>query len=526
MNITRSNRPIPVWFAVVIYTVMTVVVLYPILVVQVPGLGDYLNHLARMHILYYHPADLSRFYRIEWQPIPYLSMDAAFAVLSHLAPIYDAGRIFLGICVVLPVLSVAVLHYAVHRRLSLLPAAAFLFCQNYLLSWGFLNYLSSACLAILLFAAWFSTARWPRWIRAALFCVLATALYLCHLVAFGSYCLAVGGYELARAWRTGFRPWRAITADWLAAGLQAVPALLLALSVHVEPMFVGPQQVWYGDVPAKLLALESPVLFYDGRADFLAGVFAMLVLVTGLVTHHLRLAPAIWPAILAVGMAALCLPNVLLGIFGLDFRLPLVVAMLLTGAISTTPRMGRGLACAVLGGFLALTVVRSIGIANTLTAVDKQIAEFRQVVSVLPRGVRLLVVDTATGGQNQRDGPWRTTSQASMVASIDRDAFIPFLFSGVTIVHPAVPMRTSSAPGGHPPPLSDLAVGAGRTDRPGYDVADGEGVRIYWFDWEDKFDYVLIQHFGRRPAAVPANLVLVNTSSVADLYRIDKTDRP
>jgi hypothetical protein len=66
----------------------------------------------------------------------------------------------------------------------------------------------------------------------------------------------------------------------------------------------------------------------------------------------------------------------------------------------------------------------------------------------------------------------------------------------------------------------------GRRDDPAGDKGNGEGLRIYWMGWENKFNYVLIRHFGNRPAALPANLRLVATSSVADLYRIDRTISP
>ena len=528
MSKAWSIRRLPVWQVMALYAVMAVIVLYPILVVQVPGLGDYLNHLARMHVLadINHSESLSAHYEVHWQPIPYLAMDATFVVLNQVATIYNAGRIFVGICILLPVVGVVALHFAVHRRLSLVPLTAFLFCYNYLLSWGFLNYLAALGFAIILFAGWVGSSKWPRWPRAVLFTILALALYLSHLFAFGAYCLSVGGFELGRAWRNGFRPWRGVALDWLAAGIQAVPAVVLALSLHVESPFVGPLRTSYGDLSTKLLALQSPALFFGGRADLVACVFAMLVLVVGLVTRRLRLAPSVWPAALAVGTVALCMPNWLFSIFGLDFRLPLLVVMLLIGATSTTTRMSPILAGAVLGGFLVLTAIRSATISTTLQAVDGQIADVRRVISALPRGMRLLVVEIEPAKQQRQVGPGRATSQVSMVALIDRDAFLPFLVTGISIVHPTPLMRSSSAAGGRPLHLSDLKDSSSRQDDSAEDQADAESLRVYWSGWEHKFDYLLIQHFGQRPTALPANLQPVATSSVADLYRIDRTISP
>jgi hypothetical protein len=522
MSVARSIGRSPIWQAAALYAVMTAVVLYPIITVQVPALCDYLNHLARMHIL----ADidrseaLSRLYRVHWQAIPYLAMDASFVVLDHIASIYNAGRIFVAISVILPVISVATLHFSVHRKLSLVPLTAFLLCYNYVLSWGFMIYLPSLCLAVILFAGWISSVRWRRWPRAAVFCSLAPILYLSHLVAFGAYCLAVGGFELGQACRTGFRPWRTIAGNWLVAALQSIPALVIALTVDVERPFVGPLPTSFGDLNIRFVSLVSPVLFSGGVTDMLAAGFAVLVLYVGFRTGRLRLAPAVWPAVLATGVVAACMPHWLLGTFNMDVRLPLMAAMLLIGAISTTERLSRSLGCCVLGGFLLLATIRSVGIASALGTLDTQIAEVRQVVSAMPRGMRLLLVDTSEGTGPLP--PW-ATSHVGMVAVIDRDAFVPNLFTGLGTVRPAPDLRAASTPNGAPLNLSELADGLGRRDDPADEEADGRGGRIYWLGWETKFDYVLALHFDSSSPAMPSILQPAATSSVADLYRINKT---
>ena len=102
------------------YSLMSIIALYPIFIVSVPNLEDYPNHLARMYIIsHYHSSpDLQHFYEVKWMMFPYIGMDATFILLTKILPIYDAGRVFIGLCVIMPALSVAVLYYSVHRRLS------------------------------------------------------------------------------------------------------------------------------------------------------------------------------------------------------------------------------------------------------------------------------------------------------------------------------------------------------------------------------------------------------------------------
>jgi hypothetical protein len=526
----QNTRSLAVWqttaLYIAIYGVMAAVVLYPVLSVKIPVLCDYLNHLARMHILadIGHSAALSSFYRVQWKPIPYLAMDVAFLPLRHIPNIYTAGRIFVAICVLLPVPSVAILHFVVHRRFSLIPAVTFLFCYNYLLSYGLLPYLFTLSLAIMVLACWIGSVGWPRWPRAALFCVLALALYLCHLVAFGAYCLAVAGFEFARAWRAGFRPWRAFAADWLAAGLQAVLPMTLALTVKLEHPFAGPVVTFYGDLGAKIIALRSPIWFFGGRADDLPGDFALLVLILGLLTRRLRLAPAIWPIVLLIGAVAVCTPDMLFSVYGMDWRLPLLVVLLIIGGLSTTERMNHALAAAVLGGFLLMTVVRAATIASALSVLDRQVAEVRHVLGEMPHGMRLLMVDNLGGKQSVL--PSRATQHLGLLAVIDRDAFVPTLFTGTTIVSPAPELLRSSTPAGLPPSVSELMVSldhSGTSSGPQFDDA---GHYIYWSRWEDMFDYILIRHLGNRAEVSLPYLRLVATSSIADLYRIDKSFKP
>ena len=530
---------VPIWLVVTLFAVFSLAVLYPIWVVRIPGLGDYLNHLARIYVVsaFDHSETLQKVYRLHWQAFPFQSMDAAFVVLRHLAPIYDAGRIFVAICIVFPAVSVAALHFAVHRRVSLVPLATFLFVYNYLLSWGFLEYLPALCLTVMLFAGWIASSdwvtngHWRRWLRTGLFCVLSLVLYFAHIFAFAAYCLCVFVFELVRAWRAGFTPWRVVAFNWLAAVVQVLPAIAVILAVHVDCANLGPVSMVFGGFSPMLSAFESPVSFYGGRVDSLTGATALTVFVLGLVSGRLRLAPSLWPVALVVGLVAACIPTYALGAYNLDYYLPLLVVMLLIGATSTTARMGRFLGSTLICGVLGLTVLRSVVIAKDLRAVDRQIAEIRKVVDEIPRGSRLLVVEKDPGNDSGRAGPWQATFRASMVAVIDRDAFVPFLsmyraFTVLSTVHPAPGLINSSTPNGHPLYVSDLVHGLGRKDDVTLKVSDLQAPREYWDGWETKFDYVLVQHFGSKAEALPANLQQVASSPVADLYRIAKPGNP
>ena len=525
MSGPQRSSAMPAWL-IGAYIAMTAVVLYPIAAVNVPNLVDYPNHLARMYILSHIDGSdaLRRFYEIRWRPTTYMAMDAAFLGLSRIAPIYQAGKVFVGLCVLLPVVSVAALHYVVHRRLSAVPIAAFLLSYNYILFYGFLNYLPVLCLAVLFFAGWIATADWPRWPRALLFCVPALALYFGHLVAFAAYCLLVGSFEIGRAWRTGFRPLPVVAADGIAAGLQIVPALALGLIVRTDRPFVGPLTTHFGTLAGKATAVVSPVLFMDHRVDVAIGAAAVLALIAGLLTGRLRLALVLLPSFVAICVVSLLIPAILLDVWGMDLRLPLLAAMLLVAAVSTTEKARPALKLGVLACVVLAVFARSVLITAHLRKADAAIAEFRRVIDAMPSGQRLITVDASNGRFVPGDPGLEVTPSVQSLAIIDRDAFVPSQFTGFGTLRTLPALRPLSSLSNNPAgvTLTALIDNYGRVDDPAVDVATPLGGRVYSWGWENKFDYVLLEHFGKRPAKLPGELELAASSDLADLYAIKR----
>ena len=504
-----------------VYAALTIIVLAPLWSVQVPGLGDTLNHLARMHVLGQIDTspDLQRFYEVSWRPIPYLAMDAIVPLLAHVVPIYTAGKVFVMLCALMPVIGVACLHYAVHRRASLVPAAAFLLSYNYLLACGFLNYLFSAGLAMMLLAGWITTAAWPRWRRAAVFAPLLTLLYFGHAFACAAYCLSVAGFEISGAARRRFSPPARIAADFLAAGAQAVPALWFAATLDVSAGYVGTLQTHYGDLAAKITALLSPIMFLLDPATLFvvvgAGGLACIL------ARWLRLSPKLWPSALLLAFAAAAMPNMVASTWGTDLRFPIFAAMLLLSAVSFRPRpiwVTRWASICL----IVLVGVKSAFALKTLGQLDTQIAETRAVVAHLPRGARLLTVCTPEIRRQHAALPVNTIWNMPLVAVIDRDAFVPIFFNGLTSVRMRPDFLRSSTPNGFPVTPAQLAATRQSHDEGTARLNDGEGAgaSIYWLGWPQKFGYVLVQSFGTEPGPLPANLALVAADRDMSLYRI------
>jgi hypothetical protein len=500
-----------------VYAICALIVLAPIATLGIPGFGDTLNHLARMHVLATidHSADLQRFYRVKWTPIPYLAMDIVVPPLLQFLPIYAAGKLFMVLCMLLPVAATAVLHYVVHRRLSLVPCAAFLVSANFSLTMGFLNFLFTAALAILLFAGWIAAADLGRWRRALLFAPGVLALYFGHAFGCLSYCLAVGGLELAGAIRARFRPLPTVLANLAAAFAQAIPTLGFALTLNVSAGYLGPLHNYYGRVGEKIAAFLSPVMFLNDALNISVALACGVVFL--LLARYVRLSRALWPACLAVGLAALLIPHVLFSTWWTDFRLPFVTALLLIAALSLPfGRVGAAICVAFLFALLSL---KSVDAWGTLRQADVQFAEMRAVLAHLPRGARLLVVNPIGHGTGHEKLPLNTAWNLPLVAVIDRDAFEPSFFTGLTTVRVQPAYRNASTPNGLPITMAQLWEGLATPDD-GTDHDDGQGARLYHFGWPGKFDYVLVERYGNDPGKMPGNLALVVQGEDIDLYAV------
>jgi hypothetical protein len=505
-----------------VYLLLTAVVLVPVFAVHVWGLGDTPNHLARIHILTQiadTPA-LQRLYETSWKPVPYLGMDVVVAVFAQLMPIYVAGRVFVAVCLLMPVAAAALLRRVVCGRVGLMPALGFLLSYNYLIARGFLAYVFGAGLAVMLFAGWLATEQSPRWRRAALFAPAVLLLYFCHAFAFLTYGLLVGFYELGRAAQQHFRPPRKILLDWLTASAQAVP-VIAAVVLFAANATAGFKLVTiYGSLPNKLAAAAAP-LFFPGPPA-VVGLFVLLPLVALVCVRYLRLAPALWPTALMVGVAAAAVPNVLLSSWGADYRLPYVIAIVLIASVVPRRTPSRVVAWTGLAILFALVAVRSANALSLLRQLDAEEAQIRDVVRALPEGARLLVVDAGRPDAGPFAAPAHMTGHLALVATIDRNAFIPYLFTGTTAVQPRPEWRNAASPSSLPLDLDQFKDGITRGDPPAGPPPYGYGGQQYWLGWPSKFSFVLLEHYGRHDIMLPAFLHPLARSNIADLYRVDR----
>src|ERR1022692_4301654 len=209
----------------VLFAAFTMLISIPIWTHPLPPLSDYVNHLARMHViatLSKNPL-LARYYEIDWQVIPNLTMDLIVPQLARVMNVYRAGQVFI---------------------VGMFALFAFPLLYNYVFLVGVMNYIFGIGVALWALAGWVALREraWPA--RFALSTACVVALFFCHLSALGIYGIGVLAFEISRLWERRLEPWPGRIVDFVAGGLPflaaapllyASPPMQLISSAYWEP---------------------------------------------------------------------------------------------------------------------------------------------------------------------------------------------------------------------------------------------------------------------------------------------------
>ncbi len=477
------------------------VLVAPLLLVDVPPLLDYPNHLARLFVAA-HADDpgLAAMYVPHWAVLPNLAVDLLGPPLLWLLPVHVAGRVLIGLAAVLPALGSIAYHRAVFRRRSWWPLASALVAYNAALVLGFLNFVIAIGLALLLAAAWIDgrDARPGR--TLALGVAGGVLLFLCHLMGLAFFVVLVGTWQLEQAWRHG---------GVLRRGLELGAMLVLPAALFLaSPLSQADGELGWLPLPAKLFQLMFPFLNYSFPLDVVTAV-----LVIGLVLLSLAARWAVLPLHAAASLGLLALLGAIApfgykGTYGLDVRFVIMLGFLTFAAIDLPELPARRMVQAMLGVLFAARMAL-LGLVWHVHATD--VAALRQVIAAVPAGA---TVDVSTVTPEEapaywRGAPWgRRLSDGSTLDGhlaalllIERRAFWPFLFADPA--QQPVALR----------PRFQLLASSAQGMRPHRDVSGSVC----------GFDFLLLLDAGGEPDLAgyqPDRLALVRAGDVAALFRV------
>jgi hypothetical protein len=427
----------PRWFWPAFFLLLATA-LSPFLLCSPLPLGDYANHLARMHILsdLDSSANLSRFYSVQWAIVPNLAADIVVPWLArlHWVSIEASLALFTAFSLVLMASGTVVLNRVLFGRWSYLSLAVFLLLYNRHVLWGFLNYIFALGLMLWILSAWIY-CRQQAWGGARyLFCIPVTALFLSHLVPLCIYGLCVMGYELSqkefslRHWQKAKRCLR----ELLISGVQFVPAAVLLFGFSPTTGRAGDtySKPWMD----KLVGLLDPFNNYYIGLDAATWLFLAALFAYGWYRKLFTVHKALRLPLLALLGLYVALPHAVLGSAGADRRLIEAVALLLVASMGEwrlPPRKELGLLC-VLG---VLFIVRMSAVGWNWTQADAIYAKHLAGMDRIETGARVAYLESAP------DSPWLLNPPIEHLGNlmiVRRDAFVNGLFadSGHQVVVP------------------------------------------------------------------------------------------
>ncbi len=510
------------------FGLLILAMLVPVFAFQVPPMADYVNHLARMHVIASAGNDqlLNNFYAIKWQIIPNLVMDAVVPPLARILGTYLAGQVFVALNLLAIVGGVAALHRAITGHLSPWPLVSFLFLYNHALLYGFMNFVFASAIALWALAAWvyLRTHDW-KW-RAAVSSAFVVVLFFCHLFGIGMYGLGLGAYE---GWRLfSNRPgvdgarWhgrlvsRQALIDIAVLSLPFVPALgLMAFS---PTMGLATDVSW--DWNAKLDGLGWLVQAYGHGLDTAFGFVLLFAMALGLMLRAITIHPAGLVLLVSGFVVYVGMPTVLFGSWAADLRLPvaLVFMAIAFADLSVVSPIARRI---FVFAIIALSLVRFAGVGTAWAEIDQSFDDMRSSLQFIDPGSKVLVATAnRPTGTEEMNLP---LSHAACLAMIERSSLVTtaFAVTGKQILNVRPDYHAIvDTEDGDPPNVAALATNA---------HAGPKAVlpANYWRQWSDRYDFVYVLYTAPGDAnPIPDHLELLYEGVNFQLYEVIPPVRP
>jgi hypothetical protein len=365
--------------------VLLAAVLVVVVVIPVPAMIDYVNHLARMELLA-GPADHPAYVR-DWRLVPNLAMDLIVPAAARVMPVVLATRLFLVVTLALLVTGAMAVERAVtgRHRFAGLCALAVLFSLP--IAWGLVNFSFGLGLALWGVAGWIGSAGrplWQRWVLHALVCV---SLFVAHFLALGFYGIVVGLVAFAPL-LAGRMRWR--EAAMLVLVLASPVVVLLGIMVATGGTIGGSAIDW--DFALKL---RWPLMVMNVYSPLVARslLVVLLVLLAWLVVRRgARLTPT--GRVVAGGLLLLylALPRQIFDVAYLDVRVLLLMALVLPAFVTLRPAP---VAAAVL---VAVALVNAAVSLAAWRVHQQDYAEFATSFERLPPATAVLIAAGAVNG--------------------------------------------------------------------------------------------------------------------------------
>jgi hypothetical protein len=376
------------WLAIAI----ALLVALPVLLPPVLPLADLGGHLGRYAIQLDAGRDpvLAQWYSFRWLLIPNLGADLLVQFVGPLIGLEPAMRLIVFVTAFLQAFGTLATARAVHGRITPFAVLALPFVYGHSLIYGFLNYTLSLGLLWCSLALWIAMSKRGairrRW---AVFALIATIIWTCHLVGWALLCIAAGSQEFMRQ-----RERKGALIPTAIACVGPLTCLLVPWIVKLltfQPSTgAGKSSGWFlmADKLADLFQVFRDQWY---RFDTVSLEIIVAVIVWSWFTSWTRLNRGLVLAALVTAICVIVVPDRLLGSYFADQRLiepTLLFALLAIGLSGHGPSK---LPHVLLAGAVLFTGARLVGNTVSLWQLGNRSANELRVLGALPRHAQMVV---------------------------------------------------------------------------------------------------------------------------------------
>lgn len=422
-------------YFVLIFLALFLVTQIPLYWVEYPDIADFINHLARLHILQHlsESEALQQYYTLRHLKIgTNIAMEVIVPPLAKGMSLILALKLFTSFSMLLLTSGAVALGRVITGRFSYLLLGVLFFTHNLMFQLGLLNYLFGLGLAFWLLAAWIYTCDkfdLIRWIAFSLACIL---VYLSHLSALGVYAVCVLGYQLGREQLKMGCINKSVLKALILPLTQFVPVVMLHLLASVSTGIDAPASseypllvhsfIWI--ISKFLILLTAPLISVSGyiMAQTIFGFLLVFALYIGFREGLLKLSVSVqWMAVLLL-LCILMLPDAGFGSRFVSMRLVPALVLILWSGLQVVE--GRALNSKwLLGLITAVVVLMSLETGREWVLRDDEYKNVRAALQRMPEGAKV-----ATLQLDKPKNPDSISPHSGAFSVIDRSALLSNMF--------------------------------------------------------------------------------------------------
>lgn len=371
---------------------LSAMVTLPLLAPPILPLTDLGGHLGRFAVQLDRGADphLAKWYSFSWQLLPNLGSDLLMELLTPILGLEGSLRAIVMLAVFLQALGVLSTSRLAHGRTTPFAIFALPLIYGHSFVYGFLNFVLSIGLMWCSVALWIALSRredatWRHW---AVFAVVATALWVCHLVGWALFCIAAGSLELTRQLER-----RRSLFDAVLACIAPLSCLLVPWAAKILTFQTGAGSgKTEGFFQWKYKFAELFQVFRDQwyLFDVISLEIILALVLWSLLTNWTRLHRGLTLAAVITAACVIVVPNRLLGSLFADQRLyePMLTFALLS--IGFSVKAPHRLPQILFAGAVLFAGARFANNVVSLFQLGNRSAEYLRVLEALPRGAQMV----------------------------------------------------------------------------------------------------------------------------------------